>query len=174
MKNYRIKFFSIIFFSTLSGCASLSGVDPSSLKTTKKQNHVIVKHDFKWEEKFSLAQVTHYMTLKSGLYKAYLDNSRGTYYEGDGTCLEWKVAPNSGIGTQTINNYKCGVYVPNNEKSRIVVYYYMDPEASQKVMDQTKPGLLIEALSKAEWDNLKHLIYQPDALELKSYIEVSN
>jgi hypothetical protein len=174
MKKLWSRFVFFLLVAVLSGCASLTGVDPSSLKETKKKNYVIVKDDYKWEETFSLAKLTHYMTLKSGNYKAYLDDRQGTYYEGEGACLEWKVAATSGEGTPTVNNHRCGVYVPNNENKRIIIYYYIDPEASKKIMDQTKPGLLIEALDKAEWDNLKHLMYQPEAMELKSHIEIVN
>jgi len=172
MKSHWVSLVPIIFLVILSGCASTTGIDPSSLDKTSKQNYVEIKHDFKWEERFSLIKETHYMTLKSGQYKAYLDASNGTYYEGGGACLEIKAVSDSKINEPAFINRRCGIFVPNNQKSRSKVYYYIDPEASKRIMDKTKPGLLIEALDKAEWNNLKHLMHQPDEQELKSAIEV--
>ena len=149
------------------------GIDPSSLKNTSKTNYVLIEKDFRWEEKFKLANNIHYMTLKSGKYIAYLDSNKGTYYEGKNKCLQWEIIATSKDEAVLKNDFlNCGVYVPNNADSRMIVYYYIDPEASKAIIDQNKAGLIIAAFDRAEWNNLKHLIYQPESLKLQSQVKV--
>ncbi|WP_461535249.1 hypothetical protein [Spongorhabdus nitratireducens] len=166
--------FIIISSLLITSCASLTGVDPSSLKKTTKTNRVEIEEDFKWEEHFALGNV-HFLTLKSGVYNAYLDDKRGTYYEGSDMCLEWiqtyDVADPSDPSAIT-RNLRCGIYVPNNDSKQVKVYYYINIEESKKVIGEHNPGIIIRALDKAEWDNLKHLMYQPDNNKLKAIISV--
>jgi hypothetical protein len=162
----------VSFALVVSGCASLTGIDPSMLDKTTKTNRVEIEKSYFWEERFNISSMSHNLTLKAGTYNAYLDDKRGTYYEGEGLCLEWKFVYDDETLAPKTYNYRCGVYVPNDNKMRAKVYYYIDPEESKKTMDATNPGALIRALDKAEWDNLKHLMYQPDEQELRSAINI--
>ena len=162
----------VLFAIIISGCASLTGIDPSMLDKSTKKNHVEIEKSYFWEERFNISSMSHHITLKEGIYNAYLDDKNGTYYEGEGQCLELKFVYDDESKAPLTYNYRCGVYVPNNNKMRAKVYYYIDPEESKRVMDATNPGALIRALDKAEWDNLKHLMYQPDEQGLKSAIKV--
>jgi hypothetical protein len=174
VKKHWLVLIAVLLGYLLPGCARLTGIDPSSLKQTTKRGHLVVKSDYAWEERFKLAPTQH-LTLKAGTYKAYLDSRDGTYYEGGGACLETRIDPASATAAlPAFTSTRCGVFVPNNASQRMLVYYYIDTERSQATMDQTRPGVIIEALDRAEWDNLKHLMYQPDAAELRSHIEISN
>ena len=137
----------------ISGCARFTGIDPSMLTKTSKTDRVYVKNDFSWVEKFKLSGITHYLTLKKGYYKAYLDNgTKGTYYEGEGLCLDWANIWGDMKREDHTVSHRCGIFVPNSKEGKSLVYYYVDGEPLEHL------GPLIGALDKAERNNLKHML----------------
>ena len=146
----------------------------SNLDKSTSNNYVVVDEQFSWTERFNISNITHYLTLSAGKYNAKYDNGKaGTYYEGSSNCLRWRVVNDDKSIKGSDNNLRCGVYVPNNTDERVLIYYYIDPEASRKTIAEAgQSGTLIHALSETEEDNLHHLMYQPDASALKAAIKV--
>ena len=132
----------------LSACASTTGIDPSNLDKSTSNNYVVVDEPFSWTERFNISNITHYLTLSAGKYNAKYDNGKaGTYYEGSSNCLRWRVVNDDKSIKGSDNNLRCGVYVPNNTDERVLIYYYIDPEASRKTIAEAgQSGTLIHAL----------------------------
>ena len=133
-----------------------------------------IKKPFSWSERFNIDKSTQHLTLAAGIYRSkYDDGTAGTYYEGKGKCLTTKVTYDDKSRKEFSNAMRCGVYVPNSLEDRVIIYYYIDPVANRKaISDSGQSGTLIHALAEAEEDNLKHLMYQPEASALKAAIKV--
>jgi len=173
----RIHSISIIFSiiaGSLTGCASTTGIDPSALNLSASKSHVEIKEPFSWEERFNIDKSNQHLTLAAGIYTAkYDDGTFGTYYEGKGKCLSTKVTYDDKNRKEISSAMRCGIFVPNASENRALVYFYIDPVANRKMIeDSGASGTLIHGLAKAEENNLKHLMYQPKDSELKAAIKV--
>lgn len=169
---------NVLLFSAililLAGCASLTGIDPSLLTASTSKSYVEIKSPFAWEERFNIDGSTQRLTLAAGKYTAkYDEGTAGTYYEGKGKCLKSEVTYDDKTRKDFSTTMLCGVFVPNSAENRVIVYYYIDPEANRKAIAESgQTGTLIHAFAEAEADNLKYLLYQPDATALKAAITV--
>ena len=167
-------FVKVVVVAGMTGCASTTGIDPSNLVKATTKTYVELKAPFKWSERFRLAKITHYFTVAPGVYRAKYDRGHaGTYYEGISKCLTVRLVPDKKNRKETTSNLRCGFYVPNNPGQKVKVYFYVDPVANRAIIKNSgQEGTLVAVLAKAEENNVKHLMYQPDSSALRAAIRV--
>lgn len=156
-----------MLISNILGCATYGGgIDINSLSATSKTNEIEVTSEFEWSHT-SIFGVKSELRLKKGLYKPFVDDRNGTYYEGEELCLNL-----SDDTSTTEKKRNCGLYVPNKISESIIVYFYpnLDVANCRKEMS-SKGGLIIGSLASAECDNIVYLKEQPDSSKLKSAIK---
>ena len=58
---------------------------------------------------------------KKGMYIAYEEDNKGTYYKGSKYCYSW-IPLNTNLHSITAN---CGIYILNNQSKPYKAYYYV-------------------------------------------------
>jgi hypothetical protein len=115
------------------GCA---GVDPTQLQEASSLQTIEIRSLVKYDDYYRISGNTFTYKLKAGKYVARYMNSNGTYFEGEGKCLEVSVhspsAVEKGLQLET-ELLRCGVYISKSSSEQPKIYLYRSPEKTLAV-----------------------------------------
>lgn len=123
----------------LAGCA---GVSPSDLKPVAGDKAIMLVAPVQYDEIHSFAGNHMYYTIDAGKYSAKYEDSKGTYFEGPGSCFTIRIELDSlkkdGKSQPTPMAYRCGIFMPALAAAEPKLYFYHDAGVSKEIFENSK------------------------------------